>query len=49
VYLILDEVEDDDVNKEYSEETNKCAVLIGACKLITSDIVPKVNYYLLTL
>ncbi|WJX79682.1 peptidyl-prolyl cis-trans isomerase precursor, variant 2 [Trifolium repens] len=38
---VSDEVEDDDVNKEYSEETNKCNVLIAACKLITSDIVPK--------
>jgi cohesin complex subunit SA-1/2 len=46
VYLILDEVEDDDVNKEYSEETNKCNVLIAACKLITSDIVPKVNLFI---
>ncbi|CAJ2632128.1 unnamed protein product [Trifolium pratense] len=42
---VSDEVEDDDVNKdvtkEYSEETNKCAVLLAACKLIASNIVPK--------
>jgi hypothetical protein len=49
-YPFLDEAEDDDVNKdvttEYSEETDRCAVLIAACKLISSDVVPKVNYYL---
>lgn len=49
-YPFLDEVEDDDVNKdvttEYSEETDRCAVLIAACKLISSDVVQKVNYYL---
>ncbi|RHN78810.1 hypothetical protein MtrunA17_Chr1g0169991 [Medicago truncatula] len=35
---VSDEVEDDDVNKE---ETNRCAVLVGACKLIYTDVVPK--------
>lgn len=42
---VPDEAEDDDVNKdvttEYSEETDRCAVLIAACKLISSDVVPK--------
>ncbi|RHN57793.1 hypothetical protein MtrunA17_Chr5g0444261 [Medicago truncatula] len=40
-YTFLDEVEDDDVTKEYSEGTNRCDVLIAACKLITNDVVPK--------
>ena len=35
---VSDEVEDDDVNKE---ETNRCAVLVGACKLIYTAVVPK--------
>jgi len=35
---VSDEVEDDDVNKE---ETNRCAVLVGACKMIYTDVVPK--------
>ncbi|KAL5060472.1 hypothetical protein RYX36_032076 [Vicia faba] len=40
-----DEVEEDDVNKDvikgYSEETNIYSVIIAACKLITSNVVPK--------
>ncbi|KAJ1390703.1 Stromalin conservative domain [Sesbania bispinosa] len=38
---ISDEAEDEDVNKEYTEETNRDAVMIAAAKLITCDAVPK--------
>lgn len=40
---IADETEDEDVNKEYIEETNRDAVMIAAAKLIASDTVPKVS------
>ncbi|KAF7818257.1 sister-chromatid cohesion protein 3 [Senna tora] len=36
-----DETEDEDVNREYAEETNRDAVMIAAAKLIASDAVPK--------
>ncbi|XP_019425713.1 PREDICTED: sister-chromatid cohesion protein 3 isoform X2 [Lupinus angustifolius] len=35
------EGEDEDVNREYSEETNKDTVMIAAAKLVVSDVVPK--------
>ncbi|KAK9281795.1 hypothetical protein L1049_004701 [Liquidambar formosana] len=38
---ISDETEEDDVNKEYVEETNRDAVMIAAAKLVASDVVPK--------
>ncbi|KAK1561092.1 hypothetical protein Q3G72_034335 [Acer saccharum] len=38
---ISDETEDEDVNKEYVEETNRDAVMIAAAKLIATDVVPK--------
>ncbi|XP_059437429.1 sister-chromatid cohesion protein 3 [Corylus avellana] len=38
---ISDETEDEDVNKEYIEETNRDAVMIAAAKLVASDAVPK--------
>ncbi|XVF21866.1 hypothetical protein REPUB_Repub12eG0126300 [Reevesia pubescens] len=38
---ISDDTEDDDVNKEYIEETNRDAVMIAAAKLIASDTVSK--------
>nr|XP_027188333.1 sister-chromatid cohesion protein 3 isoform X2 [Cicer arietinum] len=38
---VSDEAEEDDVNKEFSEEINRSAVLITACKLICTDVVPK--------
>ncbi|KAL5793037.1 hypothetical protein ACOSP7_001631 [Xanthoceras sorbifolium] len=38
---ISDETEDEDVNKEYVEETNRDAVMIAAAKLIATDAVPK--------
>ncbi|KAH9730139.1 Sister-chromatid cohesion protein 3 [Citrus sinensis] len=38
---ISDETEDEDVNKEYIEETNRDAVMIAAAKLIAIDSVPK--------
>ncbi|XP_027352441.1 sister-chromatid cohesion protein 3 isoform X2 [Abrus precatorius] len=38
---ISDEAEDEDVNKEFAEETNRDAVMIAAAKLIASDVVPK--------
>lgn len=38
---ISDETEDEDVNKEYIEETNRDAVMIAAAKLIATDSVPK--------
>lgn len=46
-YCLLDETEDEDVNREYVEETNRDAVMIAAAKLIASDAVPKVNGFLL--
>lgn len=45
--LISDEAEDEDVNKEYTEETNRDHVMIAAAKLIAEDVVPKVNYLFL--
>ncbi|PIA39433.1 hypothetical protein AQUCO_02600110v1 [Aquilegia coerulea] len=38
---ISDETEDEDADNEYIEETNRVAVLIGAAKLVVSDVVPK--------
>lgn len=38
---ISDETEDDEINKEYVEETNRDAVMISAAKLIANDTVPK--------
>ncbi|KAJ0113315.1 hypothetical protein Patl1_01119 [Pistacia atlantica] len=38
---ISDETEDEDVNKEYAEETNRDAVMIAAAKLVATDTVPK--------
>lgn len=38
---ISDETEDEDVNREYIEETNRDAVIIGAAKLVANDVVPK--------
>ncbi|KAK7845117.1 sister-chromatid cohesion protein 3, partial [Quercus suber] len=38
---ISDETEDEDVNKEYIEETNRDAVMIAAAKLVAGDAVPK--------
>ncbi|XP_052211559.1 sister-chromatid cohesion protein 3 [Diospyros lotus] len=38
---ISDETEDEDVHKEYVEETNRDAIMIAAAKLIASDVVPK--------
>ena len=44
--FVTDETEDEDVNKEYIEETNRDAVMIAAAKLVASDAVPKVNIVL---
>ncbi|PSS06426.1 Sister-chromatid cohesion protein [Actinidia chinensis var. chinensis] len=38
---ISDETEEEDIQKEYIEETNRDAIMIAASKLIASDIVPK--------
>ncbi|KAG4120112.1 hypothetical protein ERO13_D11G123600v2 [Gossypium hirsutum] len=38
---ISDDTEDEDVNKEYIEETNRDTVMIAAAKLIASDTIPK--------
>ncbi|KAK7337377.1 hypothetical protein VNO77_17946 [Canavalia gladiata] len=38
---ISDEAEDEDVNKEYAEETNRDAVMIAVGKLIANGVVPK--------
>lgn len=43
-----DETEDEEVNKEYVEETNRDAVMIAAAKLVAGDAVPKVNMVLLS-
>lgn len=45
--FLSDETEDEDVNKEYIEETNRDAVMIAAAKLVAGDAVPKVNISLL--
>ncbi|RZC53339.1 hypothetical protein C5167_012201 [Papaver somniferum] len=39
--LNKDEIEDDEANQEYIEETNKEAIMIAASKLVASDAVPK--------
>ncbi|PON96681.1 Coatomer beta subunit [Trema orientale] len=39
--LFTDETEDDEVNKEYIEDTNGDSVMIAAAKLVASDVVPK--------
>ncbi|KAB1203030.1 Sister-chromatid cohesion protein 3 [Morella rubra] len=39
--FLADETEDEDVNKEYIEETNRDAVMIAAAKLVAGDAVPK--------
>ncbi|KAJ9543200.1 hypothetical protein OSB04_022907 [Centaurea solstitialis] len=38
---ISDETEDEDVNKEYVEETNRDAIMIAAAKLVALEAVPK--------
>ncbi|XP_010244638.1 PREDICTED: sister-chromatid cohesion protein 3 isoform X2 [Nelumbo nucifera] len=38
---VPDETEDEDLNKEYIEETNRDAVMIAAAKLIATHTVPK--------
>lgn len=38
---ITDETEDEDVDKEYVEETNRDAVMVAAAKLVASDTVSK--------
>ncbi|XP_039160203.1 sister-chromatid cohesion protein 3 isoform X2 [Eucalyptus grandis] len=40
---ITDETEDEDVDKEYVEETNRDAVMVAAAKLVASDTVSKDN------
>ncbi|KMT19550.1 hypothetical protein BVRB_1g011700 [Beta vulgaris subsp. vulgaris] len=37
---VSNETEDEDVNREYVEETTRDAVIIAAGKLVTSDVVP---------
>lgn len=38
-----DETDEEDENKEYVEETNRDVAAIAACKLVISDVVPKVS------
>lgn len=38
---ISDETEDEDIHKEYVEETNRQAIMIAAAKLIANDTVPE--------
>ncbi|XP_059660558.1 sister-chromatid cohesion protein 3 isoform X2 [Cornus florida] len=40
-FNVSDETEDEDINKEYVEETNRDAVMIAAAKLVANDVVPK--------
>ncbi|KAM7495930.1 hypothetical protein LguiA_020344 [Lonicera macranthoides] len=40
---ISDETEDEDVNKDYVEETYRDAVIIAAAKLVATDAIPKEN------
>lgn len=40
-----DETEDEEVEKEYVEETNRDAIMIAAAKLIATDAVPKVSIW----
>ena len=39
-------MEEEDIQKEYIEETNRDAIMIAASNLIASDIVPKVSNFL---
>ncbi|GAV85837.1 LOW QUALITY PROTEIN: hypothetical protein CFOL_v3_29271, partial [Cephalotus follicularis] len=39
--FVTDEMEDEDLNKEYVEETNRDAVMIAAAKLVASDTISK--------
>lgn len=39
-----DETDDEDINKEYVEETNRDAVMIAAAKVVATEAVPKVSY-----
>ncbi|CAL9237342.1 unnamed protein product [Arabidopsis halleri] len=41
IFNTSDETDEEDENKEYIEETNRDVAVIGACKLVTSDVVPK--------
>jgi hypothetical protein len=42
IYLV-GETEDEDLNREYVEETTRDVVIIAAGKLITSNVVPLVK------
>lgn len=42
-----DETEDEDVNREYIEETNRDALMIAAAQLAVSDKVSKVKIIVL--
>lgn len=42
-----DEIEDEDGNKEYIEDTNRDTVILAATKLVANDSVPMVSYHCL--
>ncbi|KAI8025496.1 Sister-chromatid cohesion protein 3 [Camellia lanceoleosa] len=41
LWVSVDETEDEDIHKEYVEETNRQAIMIAAAKLIANDTVPE--------
>lgn len=46
-FFFPDETEDEDVNREYIEETNRDALMIAAAQLAVSDNVSKVRIFVL--
>jgi len=41
--FLLDETEDEDVNREYVEETSRDTVMIAVSQLVATDTVPMVK------
>lgn len=47
--MLTDDTEEEDVKREYIEETNRDAVMICAAKLVATDVVPLVSHILVYL
>lgn len=47
--MLTDDTEEEDVKREYIEETNRDAVMICAAKLVATDVVPLVAIFLFIL
>ena len=43
IMFLLDETEDEDVNREYVEETSRDTVMIAVSQLVATDTVPMVK------